>query len=80
MDSPIRPIEDSPITRPAPVRRRRENEERPFDLERELTGDPQDGPRRDDAEESTVHENHHADTPVAPPEEGEAGGHLDVTA
>lgn len=80
MDAPIRPVDDSPVTGPAPVRRRRENRDQPFELERELAGEPRQRPREDADERANDHPNTHEDVPVAPPEEGEAGGRLDVTA
>lgn len=80
MDSPIRPIQDSPVSGPAPVHRRRKNDERPFDLERELAHGGRHRSKDDDREGPGPPENHHEDTPVAPPDEDEAGGRLDVTA
>ena len=74
MDPAIRPVQPGPRA-PDAVRRRRE-EERPFDLERELArrGDEEcegEQPRaRHDPEE----------TPVGPRPDDEAGSHLDLTA
>lgn len=73
MDPSIRPVEPGPSA-PAPLRRR-QGDGRAFDLERELGHAPDE-----DADKDAPPRREREPTPVAPPEEDEAGSHIDLTA
>jgi len=73
MDPSIRPVEPGPSA-PAPLRRR-QGDGRPFDLEREVAN-----PSADSEEDEPPPRREREPTPVAPPEEDEAGSHIDLTA
>ena len=72
MDSSIRPVAPGPNA-PDPLRRR-QGAQQGFDLERELARREHESATDD--EPST----HREPTPVSPPDEDEAGTHLDLTA
>jgi len=72
MDSSIRPVAPGPNA-PDPLRRRQGGSQG-FDLERELAR------REDDAPSDDEPPAQREPTPVSPPDDDEAGTHLDLTA